>query len=79
MDLRNFPGRNILSRTFDSAGATANNQIDANPPTAGLPRPANNGDLRLTVESQFMRMNEAHDRHRAKVLGSYSPGMKFKI
>ena len=79
MDLRNFPQPDIFSPAFESAGSTVNDQMDEDPPGAGLPRSANNRDLRLTVENQFMRMNEAHDRHRAEVLGSYSPGTKFKI
>lgn len=78
MDLRNFSRRNI-SPAFDFAGSTVKNQMDEDLPRAGLPRSANDRDLRLTVENQFMRMNEAHNRHRAEVLGSYSPGTKFKI
>ena len=34
------------------------------------------GSLRSVVERQFMRMNEAHDRHRTQILASYSPNMK---
>jgi hypothetical protein len=78
MNLRNFPRRNI-SPAVDSAHSTVKNQMEEDPPSAGLPRSGNNRDLRLIVENQFMRMNEAHDRHRAEVLGSYSPGPKFKM
>ncbi len=79
MDLRNFPRRDSFSPAFDSANSTVKNQMEEDSPSAGLPRSAKNRDLRLIVENQFMRMNEAHDRHRAEVLGSYSPGTKFKM
>jgi len=79
MDLRNFLRRHTFSPAFDSAGSTDKNHMEEDPPSAGLPRSGNNRDLRLIVENQFMRMNEAHDRLRAEVLGSYSPRTKFKM
>ena len=76
MDLRNFFRRNILSPAFVTIGTTVKTQMEVDPSPAGLRKRANNGDLRLIVERQFMRMNEAHERRRTEVLASYSPAMK---
>lgn len=82
MDLSSFSRGNILSPasyspgSADSAGSAGKTQVELDPSTTSLGTRANNGDLRLIVERQFMRMNEAHDRHRTEVLASYSPNTK---
>lgn len=76
MDLRSFFGRNFLSPVWYSTGSAGKTQVELDPSTTSLRNRVDNGDLRLTVERQFIRMNEAHDRHRTAVLASYSPNMK---
>jgi hypothetical protein len=73
MDLRSLFRRNIFSPAWYSPDSTRKSRVELGPSTASLRNRANNGDLRLIVERQFMRMNEAHDRHRTAVLASYSP------
>ncbi len=78
MDIRNFPGRNILLPAFYFADSTLNTETEVDAPNARVGAEAKSEDLLSIVQRQFMRMNEAHDRHRTKVLASYSPGMKLK-
>ena len=73
MDLRSFFSRNILSTARYSPDSVAKTPVELSPSTTSLGSRVDNGDLRSTVERQFMRMNEAHDRHRTAVLASYSP------
>ena len=78
MDLRSIFRRNIPSPAWYSLSSAGKTQVELNPSTTSLRTRVNNGDLRLIVERQFIRMNDAHDRHRTEVLASYSPGMKLR-
>ena len=78
MDIRNFAKSILFSTPFNSDRSTASYQMNGDASNAGLQTSTNNRDLRSTVEREFIRMNEAHDRHRTEVLNAYWPGMKLR-
>ncbi len=67
MDLRNIRSK-FSFRAKETSDAGVSERRDPPARDNGV---TSAGNLRSTVERQFMRMNEAHDRHRTQVLASY--------
>lgn len=72
MDLRKFFRRNIHPPAWYSPGSAVKTVVTVDHSPTSLRNRINNGEVRLIVERQFMRMNESHERIRTELLATHS-------